>query len=116
MSSGSCPSISSSGRSGALAQVLDPSEEITRPPALTPTSFIELANQTLEYAYSGVTIVGEVASFKVNQGKWVFFDIKDEESSISCFMTLWAMRQPLEDGMKVMVRGVPNHRRKRFAD
>ncbi|MBR6505530.1 exodeoxyribonuclease VII large subunit [Candidatus Saccharibacteria bacterium] len=75
--------------------------------AFTPSSFIAVVNQTLEYAYSGVTIVGEVASFKVNQGKWVFFDLKDEESSISCFMTLWSMRQPLEDGMKVVVRGVP---------
>ncbi len=75
--------------------------------AMTPTEFIAVVNQTLEYAYSSVTIVGEVASFKVNQGKWVFFDVKDEESSVSCFMTLYQLRQPLEDGMKVMVRGVP---------
>ena len=75
--------------------------------SMTPTEFIAVVNQTLEYAYSSVTIVGEVASFKVNQGKWVFFDVKDEESSISCFMTLFQLRQPLEDGMKVIVRGVP---------
>lgn len=75
--------------------------------SLTPTEFIALTNQTLEYAYPSVTIVGEVASFKVNQGKWVFFDIKDEESSISCFMSVWSLRQPLEDGMKVMVKGTP---------
>lgn len=75
--------------------------------SFTPTEFIAVVNQTLEYAYSSVTIVGEVASFKVNQGKWVFFDVKDEESSISCFMTLYQLRQPLEDGMKVIVRGVP---------
>ena len=74
---------------------------------LTPTELIAMVNQTLEYAYASVTMVGEVASFKVNQGKWVFFDIKDEESSVPCFMTLWGLRQPLEDGMKVVVRGVP---------
>lgn len=74
---------------------------------LTPTDFIAVVNQTLEYAYSPVMITGEVASFKVNQGKWVFFDIKDEESSVSCFMSVWSLRQPLEDGMKVVVRGVP---------
>ena len=73
----------------------------------TPTEFIAVVNQTLEYAYSSVTIVGEVASFKVNQGKWVFFDLKDEESSISCFMSLWSLRTPLEDGMKVAVTGLP---------
>lgn len=74
---------------------------------LSPTEFLSTVNQTLEYAYAAVEITGEVASFKVNQGKWVFFDVKDEESSIPCFMTLWSLRQPLEDGMKVVVRGVP---------
>jgi len=75
--------------------------------ALTPTEFIAVTNQTLEYAYSNVMIEGEVASFKVSQDKWVFFDIKDEESSISCFMTLWSLRMPLEDGMKVVIKGTP---------
>ncbi len=74
---------------------------------MTPTELVLAVNQTLEYAYSSVTVVGEMASFKVNQGKWVFFDLKDEESSVPCFMTLWSLRQPLEDGMKVMVRGTP---------
>lgn len=73
----------------------------------TPTEFLAVVNQTLEYAYSSVTIEGEVASFKVNQSKWVFFDLKDEESSVGCFMTLWNLRMPLEDGMKVVVRGMP---------
>ncbi len=82
-------------------------QEIEANSGFTPTEFISVLNQTLEYAYSSVVVVGEVASFKVNQGKWVFFDLKDEESSVSCFMTLWSLRQPLEDGMKVMVRGVP---------
>ena len=76
-------------------------------PAMTPTEFIAVTNQTLEYAYSSVVLTGEVASFKVNQGKWVFFDLKDEESSVSCFMTLWDLRMPIEDGMKVIVRGTP---------
>lgn len=75
--------------------------------SFTPTEFIGVVNQTLEYAYAPVMITGEVASFKVNQNKWVFFDLKDEESSVSCFMTLWSLRVPLEDGMKVMVRAVP---------
>ena len=73
----------------------------------SPTEFIAVANQTLEYAYSSVLLEGEIASFKINQGKWVFFDIKDEESSVPCFMTLYQLRMPLEDGMKVIVRGVP---------
>ena len=73
----------------------------------SPTEFISVVNQTLDYAYSSVIIEGEVASFKINQGKWVFFDLKDEESSVSCFMTLYQMRMPLEDGMKIMVKATP---------
>ncbi len=75
--------------------------------AVTPTDLIGMINQTLEYAYSSVMVTGEVSSFKVNQGKWVFFDLKDEESSVSCFMPVWDLRVPLEDGMKVVVRAVP---------
>ncbi|MBR3386567.1 exodeoxyribonuclease VII large subunit [Candidatus Saccharibacteria bacterium] len=78
-----------------------------QPNSFTPTEFVAVVNQTLEYAYSAVLITGEVASFKVNQGKWVFFDLKDEETSVPCFMPVWDLRQPLEDGMKVVVRGVP---------
>ena len=52
-------------------------------------------------------VEGEVASFKVNQDKWVFFDLKDEECSVGCFMPLFQLRMPLEDGMKVMVKAVP---------
>ena len=76
-------------------------------PRFTPTTLIAAMNQTLEYAYEGALLVGEVASYKVNQGKWVFFDLKDEESSISCFMSIYQLRVPLEDGMKIAVRGVP---------
>lgn len=74
---------------------------------LTPTEFLSMVNQTLDYAYASVELVGEVANFKVNQGKWVFFDIKDETSSVGCFMVLHQLRVPLEDGMKVMVKGAP---------
>ena len=76
-------------------------------PTFTPTGLISAINQTLEYAYDSVLVVGEVSSYKVNQGKWVFFDLKDEDSSVSCFMPLWDLRIPLEDGMKVVARVVP---------
>lgn len=74
---------------------------------LSVSEFIAITNQTLEYAYPSVEIEGEVASFKVNQGKFVFFDIKDSESSIGCFMMVFALRIPIEDGMKVIIRAVP---------
>lgn len=68
---------------------------------------IALVNQTLEYAYPSVEIEGEVSGFKVNQGKYVFFDIKDESGSLGCFMTVWQLKAPIEDGMKVVVIATP---------
>lgn len=75
---------------------------------LSVSDFLALTNQTLEYAYPIVTIEGEVTSFKVNQGKFVFFDIKDAGASVGCFMMAFALRVPIEDGMKVIVTASPN--------
>lgn len=74
---------------------------------LCVSDFIALANQTLEYAYPSVEIEGEVAGFKVNQQKYVFFDLKDKGGTVNCFMTVWQLRVPLEDGMKVVVTATP---------
>ncbi len=76
-------------------------------PRFGVSDFVALTNQTLEFAYPNVEVEGEVASFKVNQGKFVFFDLKDSEASVGCFMTLWQLRQPIEDGMKVIVTATP---------
>lgn len=76
-------------------------------PKLSVSEFIAITNQTLEYAYPLVEIEGEVASFKVNQGKFVFFDIKDSGGSVGCFMMLFSLRVPIEDGMKVVVTATP---------
>lgn len=76
-------------------------------PIFSVSDFIAIANQTLEYAFPTVEIEGEVASFKVNQSKFVFFDIKDAGGSIGCFMTVWQMRVPIEDGMKVIISATP---------
>ncbi|MDB5178008.1 MAG: putative Exodeoxyribonuclease 7 large subunit [Candidatus Saccharibacteria bacterium] len=81
--------------------------ENTQSPLFTVSDFIALTNQTLEYAYPSVQVEGEVASFKVNQGKYVFFDLKDDAGSIGCFMTVWQLRQPIEDGMKIIVTATP---------
>lgn len=71
------------------------------------SDFIAITNQTLEYVYPSIEVEGEVASFKVNQGKYVFFDLKDDGGSINCFMTVWQLRTPIEDGMKVVVMATP---------
>src|SRR6266496_3827609 len=67
------------------------------------SDLVALVNQTLEYAYPSVIVEGEVASFKVSKGRYVFFDLKDETSVVSCFMTVYQLRTSLEDGMKIRV-------------
>jgi exodeoxyribonuclease VII large subunit len=82
-------------------------EKSTNLPIFSVSDFIAVVNQTFEYAYPNVLIEGEVASFKINQSKFVFFDIKDKTGSIGCFMTVWQLRMPIEDGMKIIVSAVP---------
>lgn len=69
---------------------------------------IALFNQTLDFAYPSITIVGELANFRVSRNKWVYFDLKDEYSMLRFFGTVFALPGPLEDGMKVAVRGRPH--------
>lgn len=74
---------------------------------ITVSEFNALVNQTLEFAYAQIVVEGEVASYKVNQGKWVFFDLKDETSVVGCFIPIFQLKTPLEDGMLVRVTATP---------
>jgi exodeoxyribonuclease VII large subunit len=79
----------------------------SEPLRFTVSDFIAVINQTFDYAYNNIEIEGEVSSFKVNQGKFVFFDLKDSTGVVNCFMTVWQLRVPVEDGMKVIVSAMP---------
>src|SRR3989338_2088236 len=54
-------------------------------------------------------VEGEISGFNLSQGRWVFFDLKDEkvESKVGCFMMAFKLKTPLEDGIKVRVIGTP---------
>lgn len=77
-------------------------------PEFTVSQAVAVLNQILETALPTVSVVGEIANFKINQGKWVFFDLKDDESVLNCFMPLSMLRMELHDGMKVAVVARPN--------
>ncbi len=66
-----------------------------------------LINQTLEYAYPVMRIEGEVEGFSVNRNQYVFFSVKDELASLQCFMTVYQLKVPLEDGMRVEIIAQP---------
>jgi exodeoxyribonuclease VII large subunit len=74
---------------------------------ISVTEFLAIINETLGFAYPQVVVEGEVSSFKVNQDKFVFFDLKDEANVLSCFMMVHQLKLPIEDGMKVRVTGSP---------
>ena len=76
-------------------------------PTFRVSDFLAVVNQSLDVAFGVVEVEGEVSSFNVNHQKYVFFDLKDATGSVSCFMTVWQLRTPIEDGMKVVVRAVP---------
>ncbi len=69
---------------------------------------VALFNQTLDYAYPSITIVGELANFRVSRGKWLYFDLKDDYSILRFFGTVFSLPGPLEDGMRLAVRGRPH--------
>lgn len=75
--------------------------------AITVSEFNAMLNQTLAFAYSEIIVEGEVSSFKVNQGKWVFFDLKDSESLVGCFIPIFQLKTALEDGMLIKVKALP---------
>lgn len=74
---------------------------------LSVSQFVDIVNQTFELAMPAVVVQGEVSSYSVRQGKWVRFKLKDDNSSIDCFGSVFQIRQPLEDGMVVAVVGRP---------
>ncbi len=76
-------------------------------PIFTVSQLIAVVNQTLEFSYPAVVVEGEVASFKVSKDKYVFFDLKDDEGVIGCFMMIYQLRIPLEDGMRIKVVAQP---------
>jgi exodeoxyribonuclease VII large subunit len=76
-------------------------------PTFTPSDFVASLNQTFEYAYPQVVVEGEIANFKVSKGKWVYFDLKDDEASVKFFGSVYSLPGPLEDGLVVKVTGSP---------
>lgn len=74
---------------------------------MSVSDFVAVLNQTMEYAFPSVVITGELANFRVSKGRWVYFDLKDEFSSVKCFGTVFMLPGPLEDGMLLNVRAVP---------
>lgn len=75
--------------------------------AFSVSDFVAVLNQTMDYGFPSVTIVGELANFRISKNRWVYFDLKDEFSSVKFFGTVYQLSGPLEDGLMLQVRGAP---------
>jgi exodeoxyribonuclease VII large subunit len=76
-------------------------------PVLRVSQAIAVCNNLLRQL--AFRVEGEVAGYSVSQGKFVFFDLKDEETEarVNCFMMLYQLPTPLENGMRVVVEAKP---------
>ncbi len=76
---------------------------------LRVSEFIEIINGILRETLSGevFAVEGEVSGYRVSQGQWVNFDLKDEKALLNIFMPLWQLNVPVEDGLRVRVFGLP---------
>lgn len=86
---------------------MKPLKSSSNEPVFGVSDFVAVLNQTLEFAYPSVAIVGELANFRVSKNRWVYFDLKEEMSSVKFFGTIYNLPGPLEEGMMLQVRGQP---------
>lgn len=77
-------------------------------PEFAVSDFVAVFNQTISYAYPAVVIIGEVSEIRISRGRWVYFNLKDENSSVKFFGSTLTISSPIEEGMILKVRGVPN--------
>lgn len=71
------------------------------------SDFVAVFNQTISYAYPSLTIEGELEGLRISKNKWVYFNLKDDYSSVKFFGTVHQLPGPLEDGLIIRVKGVP---------
>lgn len=74
--------------------------------ALSVTEFVAAVDGALT-VFDGVVVEGEVDEFNISGNKWVRFTLKDAESNVRCFMTVWDLKTEVENGMMVRVTGRP---------
>ena len=77
-------------------------------PCFSVSDFVAVFNQSLSVIYPEVVIVGELSNFRISKNAWVYFDLKDEFSSIRFFGSVRNLPGPMEDGMMLEVVGSPN--------
>ncbi|HUY53233.1 MAG TPA: exodeoxyribonuclease VII large subunit [Candidatus Dormibacteraeota bacterium] len=71
------------------------------------SDFVAVFNQSISYAYPHVYVEGEIENFKISKNKWIYFSLRDDFASVRFFGTIFQLPGPLEDGLKIRVKGTP---------
>ncbi len=75
---------------------------------LSVSEFLKVVNETLALIPSEEMVIeGEISDYRLSQQKWISFNLKDEneEAALPCFATTYQLKMPLENGMRVQVKG-----------
>ena len=58
---------------------------------LQVSEYLEIVNGVLRETLGGevLAVEGEVSGYRVNQGQWVTFDLKDEKALVNVFIPAW---------------------------
>jgi len=76
---------------------------------LSVSECVDLVRTTLQSVVGDLTVRGEITDYRKRSGDaLVFFDLKDKDSSLTCFMLGHEVKQALADGMEVRVIGYPS--------
>ncbi len=75
---------------------------------LSVSEFVTIVKTHLQTAVGQVVVQGEISGFNIAKEKLVFFELKDKQSRVTCFMMKWQLQTAIEDGMEVKVTGYPS--------
>ncbi|MBD3296291.1 MAG: exodeoxyribonuclease VII large subunit [Candidatus Omnitrophica bacterium] len=84
------------------------SSEVNGDRVYTVTEITRDVHMTLEEAFPGVWVEGELSNFKVYSSGHAYFSLKDGKSLLNCVMfksSFSRIKDALEDGMKLLCRG-----------
>lgn len=77
---------------------------------LQVSEFIGIVNDVMREIFAAgepFAVEGEVSNYRLSQGQWVTFDLKDDKGLLNVFMPAWNLNVPLEEGIRVRAFGAP---------
>lgn len=77
-------------------------------PVYSVTQVNAVIKHALEAGVGLVAVQGEVSGFRITKERLVYFELKDKQSRILCFMLSWDLRLQIADGMEIKVYGTPS--------